>query len=290
MLNNLPKAALRGISWMILSGLLYVMSAGAIRYLGRDLPVVELVFFRAVVALGFLVPVLLATRIGQLKTRRVAMHGSRGGFAFLGMMLSFYAVTQMPIADVYALQFTLPLVTILAASVLLGERVGMGDWISCLIGFAGALVILRPGIVEVSLAALAALASSLCYAGANISVKSLTRTETAATITVYSNVIALACGLVPTVFVWVAPSWDQVPWIVFLGVTNAGGGYCIAKAIGAADSRVVQPFDFLRLIYAAGIGWVLFAEFPDVWTWVGGAIIFIAAYFVLTRQTRPRPA
>jgi drug/metabolite transporter (DMT)-like permease len=206
------------------------------------------------------------------------------------MVLLFYALANMPIADAFALQFTIPLFTILAAVAFLGQSAGKGSWIACFVGFAGALAVVRPGFATVTLAAGAALASSVMSAGSNTSIKLLSRTDGPALITVYSNLIMLPLALVPSLFVWVTPAWAEVPAIAGMAVLHALGGYCFTRSVAAADARVVQPFQFARMLFAAAIGFVLFRELPDAWTWTGALIIFAAAYYVARRETGRRNA
>jgi drug/metabolite transporter (DMT)-like permease len=96
--------------------------------------------------------------------------------------------------------------------------------------------------------------------------------------------------LIPTFFVWVTPSMEQVPWIFGAAFFSAVGGICFTSAVGAADARVVQPFQFTRMIFAAAIGYVMFVELPDLWTWVGATVIFAASYYIVWRETKKRNA
>jgi drug/metabolite transporter (DMT)-like permease len=158
------------------------------------------------------------------------------------------------------------------------------SWGACLVGFAGALIVMRPGIIEVSAAVVLTLVSALLSAGSNTTIKLLARTESPGVITVYTNLLMMPCAFVPMLFVWVTPTPEQWPWIIGMGVTGSVGGYCFTRAVSSADARVVQPFQFSRMIFATVIGFAMFAELPDLWTWVGAGVIFAASYYVLLHE------
>ena len=174
------------------------------------------------------------------------------------------------------------------ALLILGERANMGTWIACVVGLGGALIILRPGIIEISLAALAAMVTAVCYSSANTCIKLLSRTESPVRITVMNNVLMLPLAFIPAVFVWITPSLGDVPWILALGLTNSLGGLFHARGVAAADARVVQPFTFLRLPWAVVVGYFLFAELPGIWTWIGASVIFGSSYYILYTEAGRR--
>lgn len=279
-------AAARGIGWMVLAAIGYSVNAGLVKQLSGELTPMETVFWRTVVGVAFLLPWLLARKGGAAKFpfQRLPLFLLRGVLTYLAMLTTYYALAHIPIADVQALQFTLPLFSILAVVLVLHEKAGMGTWVACLVGFAGTLVILRPGFAEISLAALAAIASAAIYSLSNLVIKMLARTDSTTTITLYGNVIMLPLALVPLLFDWRWPSPGSVPWIVALGVFTTLGQWALARAIASADARVVWPFDFLRMPFTVVIGYVMFSQLPGPWTWVGAVLIFGSAYYVIRRE------
>lgn len=280
------RAALAGIIWMTLASALSASAAGLVRHLAGTYPPIELVFFRTLAGLAVVVPVVLHRGgLGGFGTRRLPMYVLRASFQFLAMLLLFFALANMPVADVFALQFTIPLFTILLAILFLGQQAGRRSWIACVTGFAGALLVVRPGFAAVGIATVAALGSALMSGGSNTAIKLLSRTEGAALITVWSNLLMLPCALVPALFVWVTPSWSHTAPIAAMAVLHAVGGYCFTRAVASADARVVQPFQFTRMLFAALVGFAMFGELPDGWTWAGAAVIFASAYAVI-RQSR----
>lgn len=273
-----------GIFWMCMATLLTSFTGACVRKLGGSLPTMELVFFRNFFALALLAPWFLRLDPAAMRTRRLPLYGLRVTFAYLSMLMQFYALSQLQIATVYALQFTIPLFTILLAVLILKQQADGHSWTACLAGFAGALIIVRPGIVEVSAAVVAALCSALMSGGSNTTIKLLSRTESPGVITVYTNLLMMPLAFVPMLFVWVTPTPEQWLWIAAIGATGATGGYCFTRAVSSADARVVQPFQFSRMIFATALGFLMFAELPDLWTWVGAGVIFAASYYVLLRE------
>lgn len=273
--------ALRGISWMLAACLLSALTGGLVRQLSGAISSMELVFFRNVITLLMLMPWLLYKGVGSMRTSRLALYSLRTVFAYLAMLLSFFAFGNLPIADVFSLQLTIPLFTIVLAVMVLGQHADVRTWIACAVGLGGALLIVRPGFIELSLAAVAALASAMLSGGSNTAIKLLSRTESAGMITVYANLLMLPLSLVPALFFWVTPGWDQIPFIVGIGLASGITGYCFTRAVAAADARVVQPFQFSRILFATAIGFLMFAELPGIWTWAGAIIIFASSSYIL---------
>ncbi|MEE8333369.1 MAG: DMT family transporter [Alphaproteobacteria bacterium] len=284
----LKGGVVAGIFWMCMATLLTSFTGAFVRHLGGSVPTMELVFFRNFFALIMLAPWFLRLGASGMRTHRLPLYGLRVTFAYLSMLMQFYALSQMQIAKVYALQFTIPLFTILLAVLVLKQSASIHSWVACLIGFAGALIVMRPGFIEITLAVMLTMFSAVLSAGSNTTIKLLARTESPGVITVYTNLLMMPCAFVPMLFVWVTPTPEQWPWIIGMGVTGSVGGYCFTRAVSSADARVVQPFQFSRMIFATGIGFAMFAELPDLWTWVGAGVIFAASYYVLLHEKNRR--
>ena len=280
-------AALRGAAWMVLAAFSYAVTGALVRHLADDFSVFEVAFFRCVVAVLMITPLILRSPAKSFRTIQLPMHVWRVVFTYTGIMCWFYGVSAIPLADYYALQFTLPLFTIAGAVLFLGERVDAKTWLAVGVGFCGALVILRPGVIAVSLGALAAVGAAVLFAGVNTCVKVLSRKEATNVIMLYANALIIPLSLVPALFDWHTPGWADWPWLIGVGVFGTLGQYAITRASTVADARVVQPFDCTRLPFAAALGYVFFGEVSDVWTWVGAVIIFGAGSYALARE---RPA
>ena len=243
-------------------------------------------FFRAVFGLALIVPVVMRSGVGRLKTKRLPMHCVRTGFAFAAMLTFYYGLATVHVADAMALTFLIPIFTTIAAAAILRERVDAPRWAAVAAGFLGALIIIRPGFVEITLPIMMVVSSSVFYAGAWTSVKFLTRTEPASVIVFYMNVMMVPATLVPSLFVWVGPAWSDVPALIVLGLTGWAAHFCQARAFGEADASVVVPFDFLRLPFGAALAWAWLGEPTDPWTWLGAVVIFAATYFITWRENR----
>lgn len=277
---------LKGVFWAVMTAASFAVMMTAVRYLGGRFDAFEIVFVRAVVGLFMVVPLVSRSGIGALKTRQMPMHVVRTLFALFAMASLYYALAEIPVAEATVLTFLIPLFTTVAAGTVLREHVGPHRWTATLVGFAGALAIVRPGLVEVSLPVMLAVLSSLLYAGAWSSVKILTRTDSAAVTVFWMNVLMVPLTAVPLAFVWVTPGWPDVLPLLVMALAGWSAHFCQARSFEHAEASAVMPFDFLRLPMAALFGWVLFRETVDVWTWAGGAIIFAAGYYITLRETR----
>ena len=273
-----------------MTALSFAVMMTSVRYMGGRFDAFEIVFVRAIVGLFMVVPLVSRFGFGTLKTARMPLHVVRTLFALFAMATLYYALVDLPIAYAVALTFLIPLFTTVAAAAVLGEQVGAHRWAATLVGFAGAMVIIRPGIADVSLPVILAVVSSLLYAGAWSSVKILTRTDSAAVTVFWMNVLMVPMTAVPLAFVWVTPAWTDMPVLLVMALAGWSAHFCQARAFEAADASAVMPFDFLRLPLGAVFGWLLFRETIDSWTWAGAVIIFLAGYYITLRETRRKPA
>ena len=257
-----------------------------IRLAAGEVPVLEVVFFRNFFNLAFMLPWLLRIGLAALRTERLGLHALRSGFGLASMLLQFWAIALMPLAEATALSFTVPLFATLAVAVVLGETVGVRRAVALIVGFAGTVIMLRPGFVEVSTPALAILAASVLIASGFTCVKVLTRTESPNAMVLFMGLFMAPVSLVPALFVWEWPS--AVGWFYLVGVGACAtfGHLCFNRAFASADVSVVMPYDYSRLLIVAVIGYALFAEVPDVWTWIGAGVIVAANIYIAQREAR----
>ena len=281
---NTLSGPVRGALWMIGAAVSLVAMAVLVRFLMDRIDILQQIFLRNVVSLLLLTPWILRTGLGQLKTARLATHGLRNVFLYSGNVAWFFAVTLVPLADLAALQFTMPLFTVVMAALFLGERVGVHRWTATAVGFLGALVILRPGVIEIGGGSTLVLVAALFYSVSYIVTKRLASTESGNLVVFYMSVFIVVLSFVPALFVWVTPAWSDVPLLIALGVTGYTTHYSVTRAMAAADASYVVPFDYLRLPMSAAVGLILFAERLDPWTWAGATIIFAAAYYNTWRE------
>ncbi|RZO36532.1 MAG: DMT family transporter [Rhodospirillaceae bacterium] len=278
-----PRFILAAI-WALLAAASFAVMMASVRYMDGKFDAFEIVFFRALIGIFIVIPLVSKSGVGALKTSRLPMHIVRTLFALFAMATLYYALAFIPIAQAVALTFLIPLFTTIAAGTVLREKVGIHRWGATLAGFGGALVIIRPGVVDVGLPILMVVLSSALYAGAWLSVKVLTRTDSAAVTVFWMNLLMLPLTAIPLVFVWITPGPEDVLPIVIMALSGWAAHFFQARAFKAADASAVMPFDFLRLPLGALFGYLLFAELIDSWTWAGAVVIFLAGYYITRRE------
>ena len=282
--------AMKGIGWMLLTGFFFVCVTGIVRHLGSDMNPVQAAFIRYLFGLIFLFPVLIRLMRALPPMRRLGLHAARGVLHGIGVMLWFYAMTQIPIAQVTALGFTAPLFTTIGAALFLGERIRARRIFAVLAGFAGTLVIVRPGFVELDLGTLAQLAAAPLFACSLLLSKKLTETESNTAIVGLMGLFVTLALLGPALYVWRTPSWEELGWLFLTALSATMGHITMVQAFRSTEITVTQPVTFLQLVWASILGLYLFGEVPDVWTWVGGAIIVTSATYIAHREMRARSA
>ena len=281
-----PARVLRGVAWAVVSMAMFTLTPVFVRFLSSEMHAVEIIFHRSLIATVVLLAWFVWSDISRLRTRVLKAHIGRSALNFAGMALWFQAIIAMPLAEATALHFTLPLYTVVFAAAFLGERVGWRRWSATAVGFLGALIVLRPGAVPVSREAVMVLASAAFYGGAVVMIKLLTRTDAALPIAFYSNLLMGLMALLPTVFLWKGPALSDMPMLLALAFIGTAAPYCFTRALVNLDASVVAPLDFLRLPFTAFAAWLIFAEVPDRWTWMGAVVIFGSTTYVARREAR----
>ena len=257
-----------------------------IKLAADQLHALEVVFFRNFLALLIMVPWLIRQGPGVMKTRRIGLYTARSLFNIIGMAAGFTALTLIPLAEATALSFTAPLFATVAAALFLGEVVRARRITALVIGFAGMLIVIRPGVEAVSTGALLALLNSVTIAITIILVKKLTDTERPATIVTYMALLQTPMALVPALFFWVWP--EPITWLWLIGLAGAGtaGHLMYTRAIQLAEVTQIQPLDFIRLPMIAILAFFIFDQVPTIWTWIGGAVIFASTAYVTHREAQ----
>lgn len=269
---------------MVASTLLFACMHAAIRHLSSDLSPLQIAFFRCFFGLVIFLPLAVKTRFGFLHTDKLSLHLVRALLNVASMWAFFWALSITPIARVTALSFTSPLFMAVISVVILGEVMRMRRWAATILGFVGALIIIRPGFAEIDFGSLLVLGSAASWAICMAIIKILGRTNSSMTITGYANLLLSIITLLPAIAVWKTPEPMAWFWLVFIGVVGTFGQLAVAEALKQADATAVMPFDFLKLIWAASLGFVLFAEVPDGFTWFGAAVIFSSSMYIVYRE------
>mgnify|MGYP002816221366 CR=1 FL=1 len=271
---------------MVLATFLLSVMLGIIRHVSFELHPFEVVFFRNLFGLGILLPVILKAGLETLGTTRIGLHSARGLLQSASMCIFFYGLSLTTLAKVAALNFTAPLFASVAAVLFLREPLGFNRAFALVVGFVGALVILRPGIAVFNVGAGMILTSAMIWGVVLIIIKRLTVTESSLTITLYMMLYLTPITFIAALFVWQWPSPTQLLWLVAVGCCGTAGHLCMAQALKDADATAVMPFDFGRLIWAGLIGFLFFSEIPDIWTLIGAVVIFSAGMYVAVQESR----
>jgi drug/metabolite transporter (DMT)-like permease len=279
------SAALRGALWMGGAVLSFSVMAIAVRELLRTLGTFEILFLRSLVSLILIATVLPFTGLQPLRTRRFGLHVLRNLFHFSGQYAWVHAIAWLPLATVFAIEFTMPVWAALLAIPILGERLTRPRVLMLILGLAGILIILKPGLAEVEPAALVMLAGSFAYAATMIGTKRLAHGDSAIAILFYMSVIQVPLGLIPALPGWVTPGLPELPWIVAVGVTGLSAHFCLTRSLRIADASLVVPIDFLRLPLITAVGMLFYGEPLELSVLLGAALIFAGTYYSIRRES-----
>jgi drug/metabolite transporter (DMT)-like permease len=289
---------LRAALWMVGALLSFTAMAISGRVLSAELTTFQILFFRSLV--GLVVIGVLVHRAGGtvLRTRAPVTHLVRNVAHFGGQYGWFYGIAHIPLAQVFAIEFTMPIWTALLAVPMLGERLGRGRIVAVAMGFAGILIILRPGASSVSAAALAVLGAAFAYAISHVLTKRLSATDSPLAILFFMTAIQLPLGLLPALSGWRWPAPAYWPWVALVALGALSAHYCLTRALRLADATAVIPMDFLRLPLIALVGFGFYHEPLEPAVMLGAAVIFAATYINLksasgapaARAARPEPA
>ena len=261
-----------------------------VRHVSDGMHPFEITFFRNLFGLFAILPLAFRAGIGSLRSRQPGLQLLRSGFGLIAMLTWFYGLSVVPIAQATALSFTAVIFGSIGAALVLGERMRLRRWSAVVAGFFGALVILRPGFAEVDPAAFVVVLSSICWAAALLTVKRLSTTDSVVCIVTWNSVLLTVLSLPVAVPVWVTPSTAQLLWLGLIGILATLGHLAMTGAFKASDATVVFPVDYTRLVWASVIGYLAFGEIPDVWTWIGGTIIFASTAYIAYREAAVRRA
>ena len=273
-----------GMIWMLMAVLFFSALHGMIRVASEDVDVLVVVFFRNLFGLIVLIPLLFKHGIEPLRTKRPGMLLWRAILNASAMCLYFTALAIAPLADVTALSFLGPIFATVLAIMIFKEKVGYHRWFAIFVGFVGALIILRPGMVAIDTGSILVIIASVFWAGALMVIKLLSRTESSLTITFYMTIMMTPLTLIPALFFWSWPSFEGWFWLLGIGLIGTFAQYCMTESLRLGDTHVVMPMDYTRLIWMAIIGWLIFAEEPDLYTILGGIVIAISASYIAWRE------
>ncbi len=278
-------AALWMTGWL---SLMLVMAVAG-REAMRELNVFELMELRCVLGLLMLSPVIaLNGGLATLRTKRLKLHAARNLIHYGAQLGWFFALTLIPIGQVVAIEFTMPIWTAMLAAAFLGERVTLFKLLAIALGLVGVVVIVRPDTGAINPGQLIALAAAVGFGISIALVKFLTRTEPTVSIIFWMLVVQSLAGLVPTLAVWTWPSTTAWGWILAVALCGTFSHFCMARALLYADATIVVPMDFLRVPLTATVGWLVYSERLDGFTVLGAALI-LAGNLLNLRPPQPQP-
>jgi drug/metabolite transporter (DMT)-like permease len=273
-----------GIVWMIVTGVLFVGVTAVVKHVGDDLPAAQSAFLRYLLGLVFLVPMIRPMIAAALTRRQLGLFGLRGVVHTFGVMLWFYAMTRITIAEVTAMNYLNPVYVTLGAWLFLGERLAARRLLAVAAALLGALIILRPGFREIESGHVAMLGTAMFFGASYLLAKLLTG-EVSPVVIVGMLSVTVTIGLAPfAAAVWVTPTLAQVGWMFVVACLATAGHYSMTLAFAAAPVTVTQPVTFLQLLWSVLLGAIFFAEPVDGWVMLGGAVILSSVTFITWRE------
>jgi len=289
MITTAPDSRpLLGMFWMLLTGLCFVAVTALVKYLGDDLPAAQQAFLRYLLGLVFLIPMWPALRTALISRQALALFGLRGFIHALGVILWFYAMTQIPLAEVTAMNYLSPIYVTLGAALFLGEKLALRRIVAVLVAFLGALIILRPGLREVSSGHLAMIGTAIFFAGSYLMAKRMSGQVSASVVVAMLSVTVTIC-LAPFAYaVWVPPTGAQLLGLLAVAACATAGHYTMTLAFAAAPVTVTQPVTFLQLVWAVALGALVFDEGVDLFVVLGGLVIMASVLFITWREAMLR--
>ncbi len=271
---------------MVAGGLLFVAVTVLVRYLGSDMPAVEAAFIRYLVGVGLLLPAIWRMRSRLLGNASLGLYACRGAIHGVAVMLWFFAMARIPLAEVTAIGFSTPVFTALGAILIFREQVRARRVIAIAAGFIGTLIVLRPGFQSIEAGSLAQLIAAFFFAGSFLLAKRMTQSESSGDILVMLSIFCTLALMPGAIYYWREPTLSEIGWLALVAVFATAGHYAITRAIAAAPLTVTQPLSFLQLIWAIVFGYWLFDEVPDTWVIAGGLVIVAAVSYLAHREAR----
>lgn len=273
-----------GMIWMILTGLNFVAVTALVKHIGDDVPAAQGAFVRYFLGLVFLVPMVRPILAARLTGRQLKLFAARGVVHTIAVILWFFAMARIPIADVTAMNYLSPVYVTLGAALILKEALPPRRLAAVIMALVGAVIILRPGFREIDIGHIAMLGTALMFAAGYLIAKQMSG-EVSAAVVVGMLSVTVTIGLAPFAWaVWVPISWENIGWLFLVACFATAGHYSMTLAFAAAPLTVTQPVTFLQLIWAVLLGALVFGEGVDGWVVLGGAVIMASVSFITWRE------
>ena len=280
------SSVLKGVLIAVVAMVFFSSVHSAVRELSDTMSAFQIVFWRMSVSVLLMMPFYLWKGFHHLKTRRLKMHVHRSALNFIGMVLWFHAISIVPLGKAVAIHFTLPLFVLILAAIVLHEKVGPRRIVATVIGFSGMLVILRPGVEAVGWPEAMILGSAALYGANVIYLKFMVGSETPLSITFYTNALICLFCIPPAIWYWQPTTVDDIIPIALIGIMGTVAPWMFTVALRSTDASVIAPIDFLRLPFTVTFAFIFFGEVPEIWVWIGGAIIFLSTWYITARESQ----
>jgi drug/metabolite transporter (DMT)-like permease len=277
---------LRGAVFMLLSSLGFTVMAVLIRDVAATIDPLQMAFFRCSIGWLAILPFVAHAGLGTVRSNVLRLHLSRAALGTIAMFCAYYAIAHMPLADFTALSFTRPLFATVLAVIVLHEIVRWRRWTATIVGFLGVLVMVRPGAAEINPATFVALGESVSLALLIVIVKVMPRAEKTLTMLFWFGAFSIPITLVPAIFVWEWPTAAEWILLVVMALSGVVSQWLFILAFRTGEASFVAPIDYVRLVFVAVTGYVVFAEVPTIWTLLGAAIIVGATFYIMRRETK----
>lgn len=282
---------------VVIAAVLLMLGAGfsssllhlGVRYVGPELPTIEIVFLRAIFTLIATAPFVFRPGKVAWRTNHLSLQMLRGVVGVGSMWMWYYALANIPLADAGVLSFTTPIFITIGAALYFREPVGLVRGGAVVIGLIGAVVVLKPGYAVVSTAAIAAVVSSILWALSLLMAKDLARYDSTITISFYQPLLVAPIAALAAIPVWVMPSGPVWLVLMAMGVVAALGNFAFVQALRMTDASTLMPADYVRLLWMVMWGFFVFGEIPGWSTWLGAALIVGSTFYVTWRQTQLAP-
>jgi len=257
-----------------------------VRHLSGNLHPFEVAFFRSIFGLVAIAPLMWRVGPSVLVSRNPGLLAVRGLVGGLSLMTWFYGLSITPIATATALSFTSAIFASIGAAIFLRERMRLRRWTAVLLGFSGVLIIVRPGLALFEPGSMVIVLAAILWGVGIVLVKTIARTDETVTIVAWTAMWLIMVTAIPVWFVWTAPTWTQLAWLLLIGILGTVGTFAWPQALKTADASLVIPADFIRLVWAGAIGFVAFGEIPDRWMWIGAALIIGSTLYIGLREAK----
>ena len=278
-----------GCLWMLMATLLFTIMIALIKHVGQTLNVFQIIFVRQFIMVLIIAPTIFRHMPNSLRTQFPGLHTLRVILASIAMLAGFYAVIHLPIAEATAIGFSRSFFITILAIFVLNEFVGIHRWGATIIGFIGVIIILRPtGEDALNIYGLLAVLGASAAGGVMITIRKLAQHESATTILTYQAIFVGLIMAIPTIWLWKTPNSIEFLLLIAIGIVSWAAQMCNIKAQQFGEAAVLASLDYLRLIYAGIIGWLIFSEIPDTAMLIGTTVIVLATIYTMIREIKKR--